>query len=184
MANQRTTGPSAGEAPAWGTFEAPGFGTLWLVFGDRGLERLDFDHGSAQPFLEGPEREVPPSIAQPLRRYFEGERVDFGAVPVHFAAGTPFQRAVWAALRRIPWGAVRTYQSIAAEIGQPRGMRAVGAANHVNPVAIIVPCHRVIEASHKLGGYGGGLERKRFLLELEGAKIDGDLVRPGQMSLF
>ncbi len=194
MVSHRTIRTGSGEAPAgdataaeppgWGTFEAPGFGTLWLVFGALGLERLDFDQSSAAPHLVGPEREVPPAIAEPLRRYFDGERVDFGDVPVHFRHGTEFQRAVWGALRRIPWGSVRTYASIAAEVGQPRGMRAVGMANHHNPIAIVVPCHRVIEASHRLGGYGGGLERKRFLLTLEGARVEGDVVRPGQMSLF
>jgi methylated-DNA-[protein]-cysteine S-methyltransferase len=184
MVSKPTTRTEDREALAWGTLEAPSFGTLWLVFGARGLERLDFELSSASPHLSGPEREVPEAIADPIRRYFDGERVDFGAVPIHFREGTEFQRAVWGALRRIPHGAVRTYASIAAEVGQPRGMRAVGMANHKNPIAIVVPCHRVIEASHRLGGYGGGLERKRFLLTLEGAYVEGDVVRPGQMSLF
>lgn len=194
MGFHRTTRTRAGEAPAgdaaaaeppgWGTLEAPGFGTLWLVFGRLGLERLELDQSSAAAHLHGPEREVPAEIAEPIRRYFGGERVDFGSIPVHFRQGTQFERAVWGALRRIPWGAVRTYGSIAAEVGSPRGMRAVGMANQKNPIAIVVPCHRVIEANRRMGGYSGGLERKRFLLTLEGARVEGDLVLPGQMSLF
>ena len=85
-------------------------------------------------------------------------------------AGTPFQRAVWAELRRIPYGETRSYAQIAAGIGKPGAARAVGQANHRNPLPVFIPCHRVIGASGKLSGYGGGLELKQKLLELEGAR--------------
>src|SRR5204863_3697864 len=83
------------------------------------------------------------------------------------AVGSPFQLAVWNALRAIPYGETRTYGQIAKAIGQPRSARAVGLANNQNPIAIIVPCHRVIGANKSLTGYGGGLPRKRWLLEHE-----------------
>ena len=83
--------------------------------------------------------------------------------------GTSFQRRVWAALTAIPWGETRTYAQIAAAVGSPRAVRAVGQANHRNPIPILIPCHRVVGADGTLTGYGGGLELKRKLLELEGA---------------
>ncbi len=104
--------------------------------------------------------------AEELRAYFAGDLRVF-SVPLRLA-GTPFQRAVWAALRAIPFGLVRTYGEIAAAVGNPRAARAVGMANARNPVAVIVPCHRVIAAGGRLGGYGGGLWRKRWLLRHEG----------------
>jgi methylated-DNA-[protein]-cysteine S-methyltransferase len=83
------------------------------------------------------------------------------------AAGTPFQQRVWSALREIPFGETRNYGQLARAIGKPSAMRAVGAANGRNPIAIVVPCHRVIGANGSLTGFGGGIERKRFLLSLE-----------------
>jgi methylated-DNA-[protein]-cysteine S-methyltransferase len=81
--------------------------------------------------------------------------------------GTPFQSQVWQALRAVPHGSTCTYTELAAEVGRPTAMRAVGAANGRNPVCIVVPCHRVVGADRRLTGYAGGLERKRFLLDLE-----------------
>jgi O-6-methylguanine DNA methyltransferase len=101
-----------------------------------------------------------------LRRYLAGERVQFScALDLH---GTPFQLEVWQELYRIPYGVIRSYAEIANAIGRPRAVRAVGAANGSNPVAIIVPCHRVIGSNGSLTGYGGGLPTKRWLLTLEG----------------
>jgi methylated-DNA-[protein]-cysteine S-methyltransferase len=101
-----------------------------------------------------------------LRRYFAGERVQFScALDLH---GTPFQLAVWRELCRIPYGETRSYGEIAYAIGQPNASRAVGAANGANPVAIIVPCHRVIGGNGALTGYSGGLPTKAWLLSLEG----------------
>ena len=86
-------------------------------------------------------------------------------------AGTAFQREVWAALRTIPTGETTTYGRLASQLGRPKAMRAVGMANGANPISIIVPCHRVIGANASLTGYGGGLERKRWLLRHEGALL-------------
>jgi AraC family transcriptional regulator, regulatory protein of adaptative response / methylated-DNA-[protein]-cysteine methyltransferase len=114
----------------------------------------------AHPVLDHAERE--------LAEYFRGERWEF-SVPLAFD-GTVFQRKVWNALLQIPAGQTRSYESIATDIGVPGGSRAVGRANGDNRIAIIVPCHRVIRADGNLCGYGGGLWRKRRLLELEGKR--------------
>ena len=105
-----------------------------------------------------------------VEAYFSGDlhAVDTLAVET---AGTLFQRTVWAALRRIPAGQTMSYGSLAAAIGRPRAVRAVGLANGANPIGIVVPCHRVIGSSGSLTGYGGGLPRKRWLLEHEGAQL-------------
>lgn len=103
--------------------------------------------------------------ADELRRYFAGEQVQFTcSLDLH---GTPFQLAVWQELRHIPYGKTRSYGEIAQAIGHPTASRAVGAANGANPVAIIVPCHRVIGSNGALTGYGGGLPTKAWLLSLE-----------------
>jgi len=176
IADQTNQAPVRG----WGTFEAPRLGTLWLVWTDVGLLRISF-HGPDD--VGGRQLDVPTPFAEPLTRYFKGEPEDFGETPLDLR-GTDFQTRVWGALRRIPWGQVRTYGGIAQDIGSPRAMRAVGQANHVNAIPIVVPCHRVVEAGHHLGGYGGGPERKQFLLELEGARFHEGVVQPGQMELF
>jgi len=106
-------------------------------------------------------------VAQ-LRAYFAGELRAFD-VPV-VLTGTDFQRRVWAALTQIPYGQTRTYGQLAAAIGQPTASRAVGLANGRNPVGIVVPCHRVVGSGGSLTGYGGGTDRKRHLLELEGGR--------------
>lgn len=104
---------------------------------------------------------------QQLEEYFAGERREFSIATE--AEGTDFQRSVWQALRKIPFGESISYGELARRIGNPRAVRAVGLANGRNPISIIVPCHRVIGADGSLTGYGGGLERKRFLLALEKA---------------
>ena len=104
-------------------------------------------------------------VVDQLEAYFAGELTDF---ELEFdLQGTEFQRRVWQALRTIPFGETRSYGAIAAQVGAPGAARAVGLANGHNPIAIIVPCHRVIGASGNLTGYGGGLDRKRSLLALE-----------------
>ena len=100
-----------------------------------------------------------------LEEYFAGERTTFD-VPLA-PEGAPFEREVWRALEEIPYGETVSYGEIARRVGQPTAARAVGTANGRNPIAVIVPCHRVIGANGSLTGYGGGLERKRLLLELE-----------------
>ena len=100
-----------------------------------------------------------------LKEYFAGQRREFD-IPLAFR-GTPFQRAVWAALLDIPYGETASYGELAQLLGKPAAARAVGLANGRNPISIIVPCHRVIGSTGSLTGYGGGLERKRYLLDFE-----------------
>jgi methylated-DNA-[protein]-cysteine S-methyltransferase len=110
----------------------------------------------------------PSELTAAMKRYFAGELDVIDNLPVQ-TAGTPFQRAVWSALREIPRGATESYGKLAQRIGRPNAIRAVGLANGSNPIGIVVPCHRVIGANGSLTGYGGGMERKRWLLEHEGA---------------
>ena len=112
---------------------------------------------SAAPFAD---------VKRQLQEYFAGERTTFD-VPLAPEGGAPFEREVWHALEEIPYGETVSYGEIARRVGQPTAARAVGTANGRNPIAVIVPCHRVIGADGSLTGYGGGLERKRLLLELE-----------------
>lgn len=104
-------------------------------------------------------------IIQELRAYFAGELREF-TIPIRLA-GTPFQRRVWAELRRIPYGQTISYAELAQRIGNPPARRAVGAANAKNPISIIVPCHRVIASDGTMGGFSGGLWRKKWLLRHE-----------------
>lgn len=100
-----------------------------------------------------------------LNEYFAGVRREFD-LPLA-PQGTPFQQAVWATLQKIPYGEVRTYGQLAAALGKPKASRAVGGACHCNPIAILIPCHRVVGANGSLTGYAGGLDVKEYLLELE-----------------
>lgn len=109
---------------------------------------------------------APISIIEAFDAYFEGKLNALDYLPTE-TAGTPFQREVWQALRSIEPGTTKSYGEIAAEIGHPQASRAVGAANGSNPIAIVVPCHRVIGANGTLTGYGGGLSRKQWLLDHE-----------------
>ena len=117
-----------------------------------------------------------PDAVQQLEAYFAGERTDFDLELS--LAGSEFQRRVWQALLTIPYGETRSYGQVAEQIGAAGAARAVGLANGHNPIAIIVPCHRVIGANGSLTGYGGGLDRKRSLLEME------KTVKSGNLTLF
>jgi methylated-DNA-[protein]-cysteine S-methyltransferase len=108
----------------------------------------------------------PGGLTASLAAYFRGDLDAIDAIPID-PGGTPFQRAVWDALRSIPCGRTLTYAALAAAIGQPSAARAVGHANGANPVSIVVPCHRLVGANGSLTGYGGGIERKRWLLAHE-----------------
>jgi methylated-DNA-[protein]-cysteine S-methyltransferase len=112
----------------------------------------------------------PLGVSGRVRAYLAGELHAFDGIPVD-TAGTKFQRAVWSALRQIPAGSTRTYGQLAACIGRPSASRAVGLANSLNPVAIVIPCHRLIGSDASLTGYAGGLHRKRWLLRHEGALL-------------
>ena len=126
-------------------------------------------YGSSFSLSEG---KAARSIIDPLEAYFAGDLQGIDAIPVA-TCGTVFQRAVWAALRRIPAGQTRSYGAIAREIGRPAATRAVGLANGRNLIGLVVPCHRVIGADSSLTGYGGGLHRKHWLLTHEGALFHG-----------
>lgn len=108
----------------------------------------------------------PHGLGNAMSRYFAGELTAIDTLPVQ-TAGTPFQREVWRALREIPCGTTVSYAKLAEQIGRPTAVRAVGLANGSNPVGVVVPCHRVIGSNGSLTGYGGGIERKRWLLEHE-----------------
>ena len=120
---------------------------------------------------------VLPGLREQLEAYFRAELTDFD-VPLALV-GTPFQQRVWAALCTIPYGTTWSYGRLAAEIGSPAASRAVGLANGRNPVGIVVPCHRVVGSTGRLTGYGGGMERKRFLLDLEQGRLG--LLTPASM---
>ena len=132
---------------------------------------LHISFSDETPSPEPTSRPTTPVLARTielLNLYFDGESVDFSEIPVQLAYATDFQQQVWNAIQQIPYGEVRSYQWIAEQIGKPKAVRAVGSAVGANPVSILKPCHRVIRSNGALGGYGGGLERKRQLLALEG----------------
>jgi methylated-DNA-[protein]-cysteine S-methyltransferase len=114
---------------------------------------------------------APVSVSAPIEAYFAGDLNAIDAIEVA-TGGTPFQQKVWRALRKIMPGKTLTYGTLAHRIGADRAMRAVGAANGANPVSVIVPCHRLIGANGSLIRYGGGLERKRWLLQHEGVEVE------------
>jgi methylated-DNA-[protein]-cysteine S-methyltransferase len=126
-------------------------------------------HGAASRKPGSPFEE---KVARELEEYLAGLRSDF-SFRIQ-ANGTPFQRLVWDELRRIPYGATASYGEIAARIGKPGAARAVGTANNKNPIPLVIPCHRVVAAGGKLGGFGGGLELKKRLLGLETSHSEMD----------
>lgn len=150
------------------TISSP-LGPLWLAEEDGTLTSLSFSP------VPGAGSDIPSDLLRrasaQLSEYFEGQRRGFD-LPLSLC-GTDFQRRVWEALCRIPWGETRTYGDIAAAVGRPRAARAVGMACNRNPIALVVPCHRVVGRDGSLTGYGGGLEKKRFLLALEGIRLPG-----------
>ena len=123
--------------------------------------------------LESVAASDPGGVATALRRYLAGDLAALDAIDVD-AAGTPFQKRVWAELRRIPAGTAISYGELARRVGDPKASRAVAGANGANPVAVVLPCHRVVAASGDLWGYGGGLARKAWLLSHEGVSLSTD----------
>ena len=111
---------------------------------------------------------APAAMRAAIRRYFDGDIRALAGIAWH-TNGTPFQRAVWTALTEIPPGETMSYRALAAKLGRPSAVRATGLANGSNPISVVVPCHRVIGSDGSLSGYGGGLHRKRWLLQHEGA---------------
>lgn len=121
-------------------------------------------HHRDQPVETGA---APPAVCDGLAAYFAGDLAALGTIP-RMIGGTAFQRRMWTALVEIPPGETTTYARLAERLGSPAAIRAVGTANGANPIAVVVPCHRVIGTSGALTGYGGGIERKRWLLAHEG----------------
>jgi methylated-DNA-[protein]-cysteine S-methyltransferase len=155
----------------YATMASP-MGPLCLAGTERGLVRLDFQHGKrpVEPEVTWQEEpEVLSEAVQQLREYFAGTRQEFSVALA--PAGTPFQQRVWEELRRIPYGVTITYRELARRLGMPNGARAAGTANGRNPIAIIIPCHRVIGADGRLRGYASGLPIKHRLLQHEGARL-------------
>jgi O-6-methylguanine DNA methyltransferase len=146
---------------------------MLLVASHRGLTSIDFDYEKKKLVAARLNPELAESDAalaetqRQLEDYFAGRLREFTVLLD--LQGTDFQLRCWNALLKIPYGETRSYAYQAQAVGSPRGFRAVGTANHYNPIPIIVPCHRVITSGHKLGGYGGGLDLKEKLLSLEGA---------------
>jgi methylated-DNA-[protein]-cysteine S-methyltransferase len=144
---------------------ADGIDLTGLYFCPHKASHLEWERNQ-QTGIEDDEAPILANTRRQLGEYFDGSRTGFELQLA--AAGTAFQRRVWAALREIPYGQTRSYGDIAHRLGLvPGASRAVGLANGANPISIVVPCHRVIGASGSLTGYGGGLDRKRFLLDLE-----------------
>jgi len=154
------------EALYYSRMESP-IGPLLVAVSERGLVRLEFSRNSAQPvpqnWIASAEQTAP--YVRELEEYFRRERRQFD-FPLDLR-GTEFQKRCWRALLQIPYGETRSYADIARAVGSPQAFRAVGMANHHNPIAIVVPCHRVIASNGTLCGYGGGLDVKQRLLELE-----------------
>jgi methylated-DNA-[protein]-cysteine S-methyltransferase len=158
-------------------------GDLLIVFDDEGrLRALDWEDYEARMRrllrlqygreIELHEWKAPARMRESLDSYFAGDFSALDSIEVE-TGGTAFQRKLWAALRAIPSGETSTYGALAAKIGVPKAVRAVGAANGANPISIVLPCHRVIGSDQRLTGYGGGLDRKRWLLTHEGAAFRG-----------
>lgn len=146
-------------------------GKLTLVANDRGLTAVLWENDKAnrvplQEMWEDNNHPVLIETAQQLSEYFSGKRKSF-SLPLDFR-GTDFQKKVWEALLTIPFGETRSYAQIAQQVGSPKAVRAVGAANGKNPISIIAPCHRVIGSNGDLTGFAGGLAAKTLLLSLEG----------------
>jgi methylated-DNA-[protein]-cysteine S-methyltransferase len=140
-----------------------GLAGLWF----EGQRHLPIELTGPAVWAQAPEHPVLTQASQQLADYFAGHRLAFD-LPLDLSYGTPFQQAVWEALRAIPLGKTLSYGAVSNQIGKPAAVRAVGAAIGRNPVSIIVPCHRVIGSQGMLTGYAGGLDRKTALLTLEG----------------
>jgi methylated-DNA-[protein]-cysteine S-methyltransferase len=136
----------------------------WADHGERMLNLLRRHYGKNGFTLEAAHKPI--DLTETMKSYFAGELSSIDAVPTQ-TAGTPFQREVWRALREIPCGLTISYGELAKRIGRPKAVRAVGLANGANPIGVVVPCHRVIGSGGSLTGYGGGIERKRWLLDHE-----------------
>lgn len=150
------------------TVDSP-VGALTLVGDGEVLTHLSMEsHDATKPVIDEdwrPDKRAFKDARRQLKEYFAGKRSEF-TIPMA-PSGTVFRMKVWSTLARIPYGETASYGEVAAAIGNPAASRAVGMANHYNPIAIMIPCHRVIGSTGSLTGYGGGLDRKTILLDLE-----------------
>ena len=162
----------------YATFMDSPIGKLQLAEEDGKLTHLLFvSHNTLEDLgLEAVEKETPllKKAKKQLKEYFAGKRREFD-LPLS-PSGTAFQMKCWEGLRQIPYGETRTYRDIATYAGNPKAVRAAGGANHNNPISVIVPCHRVVGSSGSLTGFGGGLDAKAYLLNLEQKGTGGDKV--------
>ena len=147
----------------WTTLDSP-IGDLSVAVDEVGVCGVHFGRADGAP-VDTDDVRLRAAVAE-LDAYFAGELTAF-TVPVSVRRGSDFERAVWREMAKIPYGGMRTYGQVAAAVGDPSGARAVGVACNRNPIPVIVPCHRIVGAGGKLVGFGGGLPRKRYLLELE-----------------
>lgn len=156
-------------------------GRFMAHYSEKGLVGLDFPGGTTRPSF-GPDvrQHVSAGISDKIRQWHRAtesalRNILAGNEPVELPpldpVGTEFQKKVWRALRKIPLGKTRSYGDIATQIGQPRAVRAVGGACGANPIPVLVPCHRVLAANNKIGGFSGGLDWKRTLLAREGIRL-------------
>ena len=152
-------------------FRETAFGRVGIEDKEGSITRL-YLPGRSDAASEGPETALLGEAFAQLEAYFAGRRKTFD-LPLRFDEGTPFMKQVWQALCTVPYAHTASYKDIAEAVGNPKACRAVGMANHRNPLSIVVPCHRVVGATGSLTGYGGGLEAKRFLLELERRTAEG-----------
>lgn len=151
----------------WYTFESP-YGPISLGFREGVLVAVAFgckdsQTGKADAYMR--------KTIRAFERYLSGEKEDFRGVAVDLSSGSAFEKEVWQALKRIPYGETRTYAAIAQKIGRPKAVRAVGSAIGKNPIPIALPCHRVLRSDGSIGGYSGGVDLKKSLLELEKRKL-------------
>lgn len=157
-------------------------GWIRLATTDRGLAYLGLPHSNGRGLAGWLRRHAPDAQVEPdeapnrqamdqVLEYLEGDRLEF-ELPLD-VRGTPFQRAVYDYLIKIPYGETRSYAEVAREVGTPRAVRATGSANGANPIPLVVPCHRVVASGGGLGGYGGGLALKRRLLAMEQSRVRG-----------
>ncbi len=152
----------------YNTFTSMGF--LEIVSRGDSLIGVNFLEPDAKPSISQPDDAVIEQTCRQLASYFERRRTEF-ELTLDIASGSPFQRAVWKALLDVPYGETISYAELARRVGKPGSARAVGAAVGTNPIPIIIPCHRIIGSNGSLTGFGGGLPRKRWLLEIENASF-------------
>jgi methylated-DNA-[protein]-cysteine S-methyltransferase len=160
------------------------FGMGAVVAGEQGIRRVHLPRGTESGTLvcDGPDRAAPSELTERvsslLKRYFNGERLQFDDIPVDIVLSGAFRLHVLRLIRSIPFGEVRSYGTVACLAGSPGAARAVGGAMASNPVPIIIPCHRVIASNGRLTGFSapGGIKIKKYLLQMEGVEFKGELV--------